>query len=67
MEFWQARHTVLGGLYEQMEMPAARTIVTLLKRCSSDRNLQASFHAQHNELVRVTFPPPVNCKFTSPI
>ena len=43
----------MGRLYEQMDTPNAGLIVSLLKKCSSDRNLLASFHAQYSELVRV--------------
>lgn len=53
MDFWQARHEVLGGLYEPLDMPQARSIVLLLKNQSTDRNLLAFFHTQYSELVKV--------------
>ena len=56
MDHWQARHEVLGGLYEPLDMPHARKIVLLLKSKSTDRNLLASFHTQYTELVKVQAP-----------
>lgn len=53
MDFWQARHEVLGGVYEPLDMPQARSIVLLLKAHSTDRNLLVFFHTQYSELVKV--------------
>ena len=53
MDFWQARHEVLGGLYEPLDMPQARSVVLFLKNHSTDRNLLAFFHTQYSELVKV--------------
>lgn len=53
MAFWESRHKLLGAVYEQLDAQHAKSIVALLKARSSDRNLLASFHSQHSELVRV--------------
>jgi len=53
LDFWQARHQALEGLYEPLNMPLARSIVLLLKTASSDKNLLASLHTQYSELVKV--------------
>ena len=53
MDFWQARHEVLGGLYEPLDMPHARKIVLMLKSKCTDRNLLGSFQTQYTELIKV--------------
>jgi hypothetical protein len=53
MAFWRSRHGALSVAYEQLDTASARAVVALLKARSSDRNLLASFHSQHSELVRV--------------
>ncbi|BDA41784.1 probable Dynein-1-alpha heavy chain, flagellar inner arm I1 complex [Coccomyxa sp. Obi] len=63
MDFWQARHEVLGGLYEPLDMPQARSIVLLLKNQSTDKNLLAFFHTQYSELVQMTEEAHDNYKF----
>ena len=53
MAFWRSRHGALSVAYEQLDTASARAVITLLRARSSDRNLLASFHSQHSELVRV--------------
>ena len=46
IEFWRARNAVLSSLFEQLNLPAVKKMVSVIELGSDDRNLMASYKSQ---------------------
>ena len=53
VDFWRHRNTALSSLYEQLNLPAVKTYMSVLEVGSSDQNLLASFKTHFTELKKV--------------
>ena len=53
VDFWRQRNTALSSLYEQLNLPAVKTYMSVLEVGSSDQNLLASFKTHFAELKKV--------------
>jgi len=63
IEFWRERCAVLSSLYEQLNMPQIKTMITILEKGSDDRNLMVGFKSQVAELTKLAAESRDNVKF----
>ncbi len=63
IEFWRARNAVLSSIYEQLNLPNVKKMVSVVEMGSDDRNLMASYKSQLSELTKLAAEARDNVKF----
>ncbi|GLI59150.1 hypothetical protein VaNZ11_000978 [Volvox africanus] len=63
IEFWRERNAVLSSLYEQLNLPQVKRMISAVEKGSYDRNLIAGFKSQLGELTKLATEARDNVKF----